>query len=298
MTKSRVADHNFSFEGLAMPYVKRAGKPDLHYLLDDCTDPWKNAPYLVLQHGNGRSSRFWYSWVPYLSRFYKVVRPDARGLGLSSADFDIEREVTVEALIEDLVAIIQDLGAEAVHFCGESMGGILGIALAALHPERVRTLTLVSTPVYISDKMKGAYSMGHSSRMAAMKEMGVGAWLKATNKSTRFPPDTDPGLLEWYEREFSRGNPAVLLAMATLVNGANAAAYLPLIKAPVLGLYPTSGPITSAEQEQMLKENIHDFRVVHLPTRYHMVHHIAPATCAGHVLHFIAQHDGMACHEN
>ena len=91
---------------------------------------------------------------------------------------------------------------------------------------------------------------------------------------------------------------SVAQAMATLVNGANAAAYLPLNKAPGLGLYPTSEPLTSAEQEQMLKENIHDFGVVHLPTRYHMVHHIAPATCAGHVLHFIAQHDGMACHEN
>lgn len=281
-----------------MPYVKRPERPDLYYRVDDYTDPWKNAPHLVLQHGNGRSSRFWYSWVPYLSRFYKVVRPDARGLGMSSADFDVRREVTVDALIEDLAAIIRDLRAESVHFCGESMGGILGIALAALHPELVRTLTLVATPVYISDKMKSTYSMGHQSRMDAMKEMGISAWLKATNRSTRFPPATDPGLLEWYENEFSKGNPEVLVAMATLVNGANAAAYLPRIQAPVLGLYPTSGPITSAEQEQMLRDNVGNFRVVHLPTHYHMVHHIAPATCASHVLHFIAQHDGVACHEN
>jgi 3-oxoadipate enol-lactonase len=281
-----------------MPFVQRSGKPDLHYVVDDYTDPWRNAPPLLLQHGNGRSSRFWYSWVPYLSRFYKVVRPDARGLGMSSADFDLQHDVTVEALVADLAAIIGDLGAQSVHFCGESMGGILGIALAALHPELVRTLTLVATPVYISDKMKSTYSMGHKSRMDAMKEMGLGAWLKATNSSTRFPPDTDPGLLDWYEQEFSKGNPDVLLAMATLVNGANAAAYLPRITAPVLGLYPTAGPITTAEQEQMLVDNLRDFRLVHLPTRYHMVNQIAPATCASHVLHFIAQHDGIACREN
>ncbi len=281
-----------------MPYVKRPGKPDLHYLVDDYTDPWRNAPYLVLQHGNGRSSRFWYSWVPYLSRFYKVVRPDARGLGMSSADFDLERELTLEALINDLAAMLDALGVESVHFCGESMGGILGIALAALHPRRVRTLTLVATPVYISDRMKEVYSMGHQSRVDAMKEMGREAWLKATNRSTRFPPGTEPGLLEWYENEFARSNPEVQLAMARLVNAANAAAYLPKVEAPVLGLYPTSGPITSAEQEQMLIDNLRGFRLVHLPTRYHMVHHIAPATCASHVLHFIARHDGIACHEN
>ena len=58
-----------------MPILKRNNKPDLHYVIDDFTDPWRNAPYLILQHGNGRSSAFWYRWVPYLARFYKVVRP-------------------------------------------------------------------------------------------------------------------------------------------------------------------------------------------------------------------------------
>jgi len=166
-----------------------------------------------------------------------------------------------------------------------------------MHPQRVRTLTLVATPVYISDKMKETYSMGHASRVDAMKEMGRDAWLKATNRSTRFPPHSDPGLLDWYEAEFGKSSPEVQLAYATLVNGANAAGFLPQVKQPVLGLYPTNGPITSAEQEQMLVEQLENFRIVHLPTQYHMVHHIAPATCAAHLLHFIAQHDGIACHE-
>jgi 3-oxoadipate enol-lactonase len=281
-----------------MPVIERPGKPRLHYAIDDFTDPWKNAPFVVLQHGNGRSSRFWYSWIPYLSRYYKVVRPDARGLGSSSAEFDLERDLTVEALVGDLVAILDALGAQSVHFCGESMGGILGLALAALHPERVRTLTLVSTPVYISDRMKETYAMGHRSRVDAMKEMGREAWLKATNRSTRFPPDADPALLDWYEAEFARSSTEVQLAYAKLVNGANAASFLPRVKAPVLGLYPTEGPITSAEQERMLVENLRDFSVVHLPTRFHMVHHIAPATCATQLLHFMAQHDGTPCRES
>ena len=281
-----------------MPYVDRAGQPPLHYVVDDFTDQWKNAPYLLLQHGNGRSSRFWYSWIPYLSRFYRIIRPDARGLGLSGADFDLSSGVTVEALVGDLAAVLDAASAKSVHFCGESMGGILGLAFAAMHPERVRTLTLVSTPVYISDKMKETYSMGHKSRVDAMKEMGRDAWLRATNRSTRFPPESDPGLLDWYESEFARSSADVQLAYATLVNGANAAAFLPQVEAPVLGLYPTEGPITSAEQEQMLLEKLRDFRIVHLPTRYHMVHHIAPAACTSHLLHFIAQHDGIACRES
>ena len=130
-----------------MPIVKRSSHPDIHYTVDDFTDPWKNAPYLILQHGFGRSGKFWHSWVPYLARWFKVVRPDVRGLGQSPADFDLQRDFTVDNCVGDLAAIIDHLGAESVHYCGESMGGILGMVLAATHPKRVRTLTLVSSPV-------------------------------------------------------------------------------------------------------------------------------------------------------
>lgn len=260
--------------------------------MDDYTDPWKQPRYLVLQHGNGRSSRFWYSWVPYLSRFYRVVRPDVRGLGLSAADFDLEREFTLEHCVNDLLAIIDHLGADSVHFCGESMGGMLGIALAAMHPQRVRTLTLVSTPVYIGDRMKLNYAPN------AAEKLDREAWIEATNRSMRFPPDTDPGLLDWYKQEFSRNRADVQAAMAQLVNSANVLPYLDRIQAPVLGLYPSAGPVTTPEQEQMLADHIHDLRLVHLPCSYHKVQMVFPAACATHLLHFVAQYDGIPCHES
>ena len=281
-----------------MTILKRPGAPDLHYVVDDYTDAWRNAPYLVLQHGNGRSGRFWYSWVPYLSRFYKVVRPDARGLGGSSGDFDLERDCTLERLVDDLAAIIADLGAQSVHFCGESMGGILGIALAATQPRLVRTLTLVSTPVFIDREVKATYAAGHATRADAVKELGMQAWLEETNRSTRFPPDADPALIAWYNREFLRNRAEVQLAMASLVNEADAAAYLPCIEAPVLGLYPTGGRITNERQEQALAAGIRNLRLVHLPTSYHKVQLLYPATCAGHLLEFISRHDGAVCRES
>jgi 3-oxoadipate enol-lactonase len=61
-----------------MPYLNRTGEPLLYYELDDYTDPWKQAPYLLLQHGYARSSKFWRARVPYVSRFYCVIRPDTR----------------------------------------------------------------------------------------------------------------------------------------------------------------------------------------------------------------------------
>src|SRR6266511_5580804 len=104
-----------------MPILRRKNEPDLHYEIDDFTDPWKNAPYILLQHGYGRSSKFWYRWVPYLARFYKVVRPDLRGLGQSSKNFDLAKGLNPTAYLGDLNAVLDDLGVDSVHYCGESL---------------------------------------------------------------------------------------------------------------------------------------------------------------------------------
>ena len=276
-----------------MPLAQKPGRPALHYVVDDYTDPWKNAPCILLQHGNGRSGAFWYSWVPYLSRFYRVVRPDMRGLGRSSADFDLKSEFTLGNCVEDLVTIIDDLGAQSVHVCGESAGGMVGIALAALHPQRVRTLTLVSTPVSIPKERRATYGM-----TGVSEQTDRDAYIEATNRSMRFPADADPGLLDWYKREFQKNRADVQAAMAAgLVSSANMLPYLPRIEAPVLGLYPSDGPITTPEQKQMLLDNLKSVRLVQLPGTFHKVQLMYPAACATHLLHFAAQHDGIATHE-
>ncbi len=280
-----------------MPIVKRPNHPDIHYTVDDYTDPWKNAPYLILQHGFGRSGKFWYSWVPYLARWFKVVRPDVRGLGQSPANFDLQRDFTVNNCVGDLAAIIDHLGADSVHYCGESMGGILGMVLAATHPKRVRTLTLVSSPVNLNATTKTTYALGHKSESEAQKAMGMKAWVAATNRTTRFPANADPALLDWYEQEFSRNNPDVQAAMSRALHAASALPYLPKIEAPVLGLYPSAGPITSNEQMAMLKDNIRNFTLIQLPSTFHKIQLMFPRACATHLLHFAATHDGVACHE-
>lgn len=281
-----------------MPYLKREGFPDLWYEIDDFTDPWRKAPCVVLQHGNGRSSRFWYQWVPYLSRFYKVVRPDVRGLGRSGADFDAAHDLTLERCADDLVAILDALGADSVHFCGESMGGMMGVVLAALHPKRVRTLTLVSTPAYLREPGAKSSAVLRTASLQAVTEAGVKGWATSESRSMRFPDDADPGLIEWYATELARNRPEAAAAMAGFAEKADTRAYLKQVACPVLGLYPSAGPITSGEQEKLLAASLRNFRLVHLPAKYHKVQLMFPATCASHLLHFVAQHDGVACREN
>jgi len=51
------------------------------------------------------------------------------------------------------------------------------------------------------------------------------------------------------------------------------------------------------EQVAALQKGIPQLGLVRLPTRFHSLLTLLPATCAQHVLHFCAQHDGLACRE-
>jgi 3-oxoadipate enol-lactonase len=280
-----------------MPYLERAGAPRLYYELDDYTDPWKNAPCIVLQHGYARSSRFWRAWVPYLSRYYKVLRPDLRGLGRSSTDFDHERGIHLQAYIDDFTALLDHVGADRVHYCGESSAGALGMAFAAECASRIRTLTLISAPVYMTEEDKMSSLAGHPNRVDALRNMGSRGWLEASNAGRRFPADTDPALLAWTLDEMAQSNVDVLIAMFKFVSQVNCTPYLSRITAPVLGLYPIEGVITKSEHTDLLMEHVRNLTLVRLPVRAHSLHVVRPATCALEVLHFAGQHDGIACNE-
>ncbi len=280
-----------------MPIIKRDNKPDLYYQVDDFTDPWSNAPTLILQHGYGRTSDFWFQWVPYLSRFFKVVRPDLRGLGKSGKDFDLSKGLTPENYVEDLQAVIADLGDIPVHYCGESIGGIIGIAFAGTYPNMIRSLSLISAPAFISDIARKGYACGHESWPEAIKKMGVEAWMVATNNSTRFPPDMPKEFTDWYTEKVSEAGMELLVHMGQFALNGNVTPYLEKITAPVLCLYPTGGAIANDEQKQTFMKHVKNLRFVHLPTPYHMIHYIKPALCARQVLNFASAVDNRVCDE-
>jgi 3-oxoadipate enol-lactonase len=272
--------------------LQRAGQPTLHYELDDFTDPWRQAPCLILQHGYGRSGKFWTSWVPYLSRFYKVVRPDLRGLGQSEAPADLETGLNVASYVQDLVALIDSLGG-SVHYCGESLGGILGMVLAAEHPAKVRTLSLVAAPIIINQDTQKTFAFGHPTWQEALRKMGSRGWAHAANSATRFPEGTDPGLLEWYADEMGKSRVEVLIRMSKIASSVDAEPYLERIRTPTLGLYPAQAPVTIQEQEKTIAAKIRGIKMVHVPSRHHTIQNILPATLAREVLRFAAAHDGV-----
>jgi 3-oxoadipate enol-lactonase len=280
-----------------MPFLQRKNGPTLHYEVDDFTDPWKDAPYILLQHGYARSTKFWRAWIPYLSRFYKVIRMDLRGHGQSSKDFDLTSGFNLEAIMGDFTDLLDHLGVETVHYCGESSAGTLGMGFAAERAKRVRSLSIISSPVAMTEEDKKSSLGGYPNRLEALRALGSRGWLEASNAGRRFPSNADPALLSWTLDEMGKTDVEVLVEYFRFVSSADAQPYLSKIAAPVLAIYPKASVITKDEHTDLLREHIRDLRMVRVPMQAHSLQVVAPATCALELLYFISQRDGIVCRE-
>ena len=109
---------------------------DLHY-----EERGSGAP-VVFSHGLLWTGGMFDAQVTALSARHRCIAYDHRGQGRSGtspAPYDMER------LTADAATLIEKLGAGPCHFVGLSMGGFVGMRLAARRPELIRTLTLIET---------------------------------------------------------------------------------------------------------------------------------------------------------
>lgn len=100
---------------------------------------------VVLVHGLAANHAFWHLDVLLpLAREYKVTVYDLRGHGHSDMPPDGYDPGTMAA---DLLGLMDQLGIARADLVGHSFGGVVALQLAALHPERVRSLTVADSRI-------------------------------------------------------------------------------------------------------------------------------------------------------
>jgi 3-oxoadipate enol-lactonase len=101
-----------------------------------------DAPVVVLSNSLGATRDMWDPQVPALAERYRVVTYDTRGHGGSPAPAG---PYTLDDLVDDLVALLDEVGAARAHVAGLSLGGMTAMRLAAREPGRVDRLALLCT---------------------------------------------------------------------------------------------------------------------------------------------------------
>lgn len=108
----------------------------------------EGAPVLVLSNSLGTNLSLWDPQIPAFEKHFRVLRYDSRGHGESGVSL---RDYSIELLARDVVALLDALKLDRVHFCGLSIGGMTGMWLGVHAPQRLHKLVLCNTSPQIGN---------------------------------------------------------------------------------------------------------------------------------------------------
>ncbi len=242
------------------PGRERAAQPSrLHATLDGPP----GAPVLVLGGSLGTTSAMWTPQLAELASRFWVVRYDHLGHGGSLAP---PGPYSIDQLGRELLALLDELVIERASFAGLSLGGMVGMWVAAHAPERVQRLALFCTSARL-----GPAEMWHQ-RAAAVRASGV-------------PAVVDAVMARWFTPAFARERPEVVAAHREMVTGTPAEGYagcceaiaamdlradLGSITAPTLVVAGAQDPATPPPHAELIASAIPGARLVVLDPAAHL----------------------------
>lgn len=112
----------------------------------DGDDDPAGAPVVVLLHGFPENRTSWLAVTPSLvDAGLRVLAPDQRGYSPRARPLR-RRDYVMSELVGDVLALLDAAGADRVHLVGHDWGGLVAWAFAHAHPDRLTTVTSLTTP--------------------------------------------------------------------------------------------------------------------------------------------------------
>jgi 3-oxoadipate enol-lactonase len=223
----------------------------------------EGAPTVVLSNSLGSTPAMWDDQLPPLLERLRVVRYDHRGHGASPVP---PGPYELDDLGADVLALLDRLGLERVHWCGLSLGGMVGMWMAIHAPERVDRLVLCCTSAKLGPPEMWA------DRAATVREHGVDAV-------------ADAGIERWLSPTFIEREPEIAARIRAMLASTPAEGYaaccgviermdqtarLGEIRAPTLVIAAADDPATPPEHGELIASAIPGARIEIVPGARHL----------------------------
>ncbi|MBD8268571.1 3-oxoadipate enol-lactonase [Pseudomonas fluorescens] len=218
-----------------MAFVQLA-EGELHYQFDGPAD----APVLVLSNSLGTDLHMWDIQIPAFTRHFRVLRLDTRGHGKSLVT---EGPYRIEQLGEDVIALMDALNIQRAHFCGLSMGGLIGQWLGIHAGTRLNRLVLcntaakIGTPEVWNPRIETVLRDG-AAAMAALRDASIARWFTADFAAA------NPHQAEQITDMLAATSPQGYAANCAAVRDADFRQQLASIKVPTLVIAGTEDAVT------------------------------------------------------
>ena len=209
----------------------------------------EDAPVLVLSNSLGSTSDMWDPQVPALTERFRVVRYEIRGHDAAPTP---DGPYAIADLGGDVLALLDRLGLERVHFAGVSLGGMTGMWLGVHALERVDRLVLLCTSAML------ARDVDWPARAALVRDQGTGAIAQATVE-------------RWFTPGFIEANPDIAARMRALIADTPAEGYagcaeaigamdqeeaIRAVRAPTLVIAGRQDPATPPPHGELIADRI------------------------------------------
>lgn len=216
---------------------------------------------LVMGSSLGTDQRLWAPIAGALSDSHRVIRYDHRGHGHSPVPTS---DYTLEEIATDALELMDALGIECADYCGVSMGGMVGMWLAAHHPARIRRIVLASTSAYLGPQQQwiDRAALVRTEGMAAVVEPTLQRWL-----TSEFLEAASPAVAVVREQLLGT-DPQGYAGCAMAVGGMDLREDLASITAPTLVIVATDDPSTPPSHGELIAASITGAEIARVSGRH------------------------------
>ncbi len=221
----------------------------------------RDAPMLMFSNSLGTTLDMWSGQAAVLGEHFGILRYDTRGHGASVATPGAYR---IEDLAHDALAIMDVLELPQVHFCGLSMGGMIGLVLAMNAPTRIARLIVANSAAQI------APAQLWNDRIDAVRRNGMQAIADAV-------------VPRWFTADFIAREPQTVGAIRNMIVGTSPEGYasccaavrdfdvrkgMGAIGVPLMVIAGDADPATPLSSTRQIAEAVHGSRFESLPAAH------------------------------
>ncbi len=244
-----------------------------------CRSGPADAQAVLCMHGLTRNSADFSGVADHLSERYRVISVDQRGRGRSDYD-QTSANYTPAVYVQDMFALLDDLGLQSVILVGTSMGGLMSMMMCAMQPQRIRGVVLNDIGPEVDnrglDRIQGYVG----------KAAPVTNWDQAVAQQKAINGIAFPDFSEQEWQDFTRGvyrdeggvpviayDAVIAVPMADADSGAVPPDLWPLFEAisalPMLVLRGETSDILAPDCIEGMRRRKSDLRVAEIPRRGH-----------------------------
>lgn len=248
----------------------------------------RDAPAVILLHGFGASLDTWEPWSQALSARFRVIRFDLPGFGLTGPD--PTGDYTDARAVRILIDLMDQLGIDRASLVGNSLGGRIVWNFAALHPDRVARLVLVSPDGFASPGFEYDRAPDTPLMMQALPYVAPRSMLKANLAAAYARPETlsETALTRYRDMMLAPGVRAAILARMGQTILRDPAPTLARIEAPTLLVWGEEDGMIPISNSADYLRHLPNATLLRLPNLGHLPFEEDPAASLPAVQRFLS----------